>query len=348
MPARLDVDLDRLRRNIETVRRTVMPAETLFVVKNDAYGHGVESVAATAAAAGVRWFGSFDVDTGTRVRAAVGSSARIFAWATTLDAGSVQRAADADLDVGVGDPGYLDRVIAADRALRVHLKIDTGLRRNGVRPEEWPEFIESAVRAQERGAIRVTGLWTHIAETSDADDDDARELFVDAVDSARAAGLSPEVRHMAASAASFARPGFRDDLVRIGAFAYGIRSADGPDIPGIVPIAALSAEVVEVASDRVTIDIGSLDGLPSTLAGCVEVGTEAGPRHLMTVGVTTSQVRVYPGAMVGDRVTLFGPGTRGENSATTLAEAIDTVGEELLVRLTPALERRYLGAVTPR
>ncbi|MDZ8274365.1 alanine racemase [Microbacterium aquimaris] len=348
MPARLEIDLDRLRANLDTVRRTVAPADTLFVVKNNAYGHGLEVVAETAAAAGLTWFGSFDIDSGIRVRRAVGPQGRVFAWTTALDDESVVRAADADLDLGVGDRQYLERVIGVDRALRVHLKVDTGLRRNGVRPEHWRAFVERAAQAEASGHIRVVGLWTHIAETSDADDDDARALFVAAVETARAAGLAPRVRHLAASAAAFARPEFRDDLVRVGAFGYGIRSTGGPDLPGIGPVATLTAQVVDVAGGSATVDVGSLDGLPSALGGRVVVGTDAGPRKLVSVGVATSLIATYPDARVGDRVRVFGPGTHGEHSATTLAETIDTVGEELLVRLRPGLPRIYRGPVTPR
>ncbi|MAM54495.1 MAG: alanine racemase [Microbacterium sp.] len=348
MPARLAVDLDRLRENLATVRRTVSPAETLFVVKNDAYGHGLEPVAEAASAAGIDWFGSFDIDSGLRVRRVVGGGSRIFAWTTTLDADSLQGAADADLDLGVGDAAYLERIIAADRHLRVHLKVDTGLHRNGVRPEEWSDVVARAARAEADGRIRVVGLWTHIAETSDADDDASRALFLDAVATARAAGLTPDVRHLAASAAAFARPEFRDDLVRVGAFGYGIRSAGGPDLPGISPAATLVADVIDVAGDRVVIDIGSLDGVPSALGGRVTVGTDAGAHPLLTIDGATSTVARYRGARAGDRVYIFGPGAHGEHSATTLAESIDTVGEELLVRLRPGLERSYTGAITPR
>ena len=125
-------------------------------------------------------------------------------------------------------------------------------------------------------------------------------------------------------------------------------TASGPDLPGISPAATLVADVIDVAGDRVVIDIGSLDGVPSALGGRVTVGTDAGARRLLTVDGATSTVAGYPGARVEDRVYIFGPGAHGEHSATTVAESIDTVGEELLVRLRPGLERSYTGAITPR
>ncbi|MET0296186.1 MAG: alanine racemase [Microbacterium sp.] len=339
----LVVDLDRIAANLTVLRAHVAPAHVLFVVKDDAYGHGVDAVARTAASVGVDWFGSFDVPTGLRVRAAA-PDARVFAWATSERA-DIAAAASAGIELGVGDAGYLEDVASAagGRGIRVHLKIDTGLHRNGVRPEAWPAFVARAAALQASGDIVVTGIWSHIAETSDADDDDAHAIFDAAVDQARAAGLTPDVLHLAASAAGFARAEFRYDLVRFGAFAYGVRSTDGPDIEGIAPAAVLRASVTRVDGDTVEIGAGSLDGLPSTLSGRVVVGTPTGARGLRTVGPVSSIVDAWPGAGPGDEVELFGPGTSGEVAATTLAEAIGTVGEEILVRLSPLVPRVYVG-----
>jgi len=226
--ARLHVDVTALASNIARVRETVAPAELMLVVKDDAYGHGLDAVVRAATAADVRWFGAFDVRTGIAVRANVGDDARIFAWiaASRDDLGA---AIAARIDLGIGDAALLEELAdaAADAGAtpRVHLKIDTGLHRNGVRPEHWPAFVARAAELQSAGLIDVVGVWSHIAEASDAEDDDARAVFEAALALAEAAGIHPSVRHLAASAASFARPEFRYDMVRVGAFCYGIRSA---------------------------------------------------------------------------------------------------------------------------
>ena len=126
------------------------------------------------------------------------------------------------------------RAVRAARPARraVHLKIDTGLHRNGIRPEEWPAVLERAARARARGRGRAS--WACGATSprrATREDDDARALFDDAVTAAEAAGLTLEVRHLAASAASFARPEFRYDLVRVGAFCYGSDQPAGPARP---------------------------------------------------------------------------------------------------------------------
>ncbi|MFD4957512.1 alanine racemase [Microbacterium sp. NPDC058389] len=345
MTARLHVDLTALTANLDRVRAAVAPAALMLVVKDDAYGHGLEPVVRTAAAAGVDWFGAFDVRTGAAVRAVVGEGPRIFAWiAASRD--DLDTAIAADLDLGIGDAELLEELVDAARAaaatVRVHLKIDTGLHRNGVRPEAWPAFVTRAAELARDGAIDVVGVWSHIAEASDAEDDDARALFDAALREAAAAGIHVSVRHLAASAASFARPEFRYDMVRVGAFCYGIRSAGGPAAGelGLQPIARLEADVTAVSADGVRIGIGALDGLPTSLrGGRAQVGTPAGGRRLEVVGERDSLIEGWPGAVVGDTVTVFGAGTRGEGSSTDLAELIGTIGEEIAVRVSPLVPR---------
>ncbi|MDQ1129415.1 alanine racemase [Microbacterium sp. SORGH_AS_0888] len=342
--ARLRVDLGRIRANVDALRARIGDAEVMLVVKNDAYGHGVERVVADAAAHGVARFGSFDVPTGVRARAAAGPDARVFAW-VTVGRKEVAAAIDARLELGVGDRDYLEDVAAVSRGrgVPVHLKIDTGLHRNGVRPEDWAGFVGRAAALEASGDIRVVGLWSHIAETSEAADDAARAEFLAGVDAARAAGLSPRTLHLAASAAGYARPEFRFDMVRFGAFCYGVRSTDGPELPGIAPAATLLAPVVAVDADTVEIGVGALDGVPSTLAQRFAVGTVAGARRVRAVGDVSLTVEAWPGATPGQDVAVFGPGALGESSATTLAEAIGTVGEEILVRVSPLVPRDYVG-----
>lgn len=339
--AELRIDLTRLRQNVRAVRERMDPAEVLVVIKDDAYAQGVEPVVAAALEAGATWFGGIDLDSAIRAKRTAGDRARVFCW-MTLSAEEARLGVSEGLELGVGDAGYLERVADAGETATVHLKVDTGLHRNGVRPEEWTAFCARAAVLERAGRIRVAGIWTHIAEASDEEDDASRAEFDRAAEIARGAGLNPEVRHLAASAAAWHRAEFRCDLVRIGAFCYGIRSEDGPEIDGIAPVSSLVAPVVAIG-DEIEIAIGSLDGFPSALAGRVQVATPAGGRPLTRVDSFTSRVGAWPGAAVGDEVTLFGPGRRGEPTPTDLGEAIGTVGEEPLLRVSPLVRRVYLG-----
>ncbi|GAA1912227.1 alanine racemase [Microbacterium aoyamense] len=338
----LRVDLDAFAANLARIRTQVEPAQHMLVVKDDAYGHGLEQIVRRAWREGVRWFGAFDVRTGADVRRVAGPEARIFAWIAATDA-EVRAALDLDLDIGVGEPTLLDDVarLADGGRARVHLKIDTGLHRNGIRTEDWDAAIRRAAEHEASGAIVVEGIWSHLAEASDDEDDAAAAAFSTAVEAARDAGLTPRIRHLAASAASFERPEFRGDLVRVGAFAYGIRPAGGPgegDL-GIRRIASLVAPVVAVEPAGVRVATGSLHGLPSTLAGRVTVSTPVGPRRLIRVGALESVVESWREALRGDEVVVYGEGAA---SATDLAEQTDTIGEEIAVRVSPLVERVWL------
>lgn len=330
-----------LRANIGAVRDRISPSTLMLVVKDDAYGHGLTWAVETALSADVDWFGSYDVRTGLDVRRIAGGEVGVFAWATATD-DEIDEALMQRIDLGVGSEEYLSRVAARARALgavaRVHLKIDTGLHRNGVLPERWDEAVALARRAESDGVLDFAGVWSHIAEASDEEDDAAQEVFLDAVRVASGSGEAPRWQHLTASAASWWRPELRGSLSRIGAFCYGVRSAEGPELAGILPAATLVAQVEEILDDQAVIGVGAFDGFPSVLVGST-VGTAAGARPLLQISDTTSVVGGWPGMAVGDEVALFGPGERGEQSATTLAEAIDTVGEEILTRLTPRIRR---------
>ncbi|WP_431779139.1 alanine racemase [Microbacterium aurantiacum] len=345
MTARLIVDLHALDTNIRRVQTRLAPAELMLVVKNDAYGHGISRVVPRALALGVSWFGAFDVATAAAVRRAVGDGPRIFVWLVP----GRQEIGDAltlDADVGVGDADVLEDVaaVAAARSqrARVHLKIDTGLHRNGIRPEEWADAVGRARSLQDAGLIEVVGIWSHIAEASDDEDDAARAAFDHAVEVARAAGLTPALRHLAASAAGTTRPEFRYEMTRVGAFCYGIAPAGGPSAAdlGLTPIGTLTASVIAVEGNDAIIDIGVFDGLPSPLAGRADVGTPGGARRLLTVG-EESRVEGWPGMVPGDDVVIYGTGSQGDPTSTDLAEALDTIGEEIAVRLSPAVRREY-------
>lgn len=341
----LTVDLAEFDRNLARMRSRVAPSQFMLVVKDDAYGHGLDQIVRRSVAAGVEWFAGYDVRTALAVRAIAGETARVRIVALLAD-GDYREAVSAGIELGVGDTETLQSIAAVASPAcpaRVHLKVDTGLHRNGIRPEKWTDAVRLAVSLEAAGQVEVVGIWSHISEASDAHDDDARATFSAAIAAAADAGIQAPVHHLAASAAAYARPEFRFDLTRIGAFVYGIRSAGGPsdDRLGIRPIATLQAPVTEVAGSAVRIGIGALDGLPSTLAGKLTVRTPVGPRRLIEINSHTSLVEGWTGAAPGQFVAIWGGDA--EASATDAAEAIDTIGEEIVTRLSPRVERRYVG-----
>ena len=113
---------------------------------------------------------------------------------------------------------------------RIHLKADTGLSRGGATAAEWPSVVDAALRAQERGQLKVAGLWSHFAASDEPGNPSvAGQLtaFREAVEHAEKAGVTPEVRHIANTAAAITVPKARYDMVRVGGGIYGLSTLPG-------------------------------------------------------------------------------------------------------------------------
>jgi alanine racemase len=341
-----------LRHNLAVVRQRVSPAELMAVIKDDAYGHSQELVLEILVAEGVTRFGTLDVPSSLAVRQRC-PAGMIFAW--VIDSkDDISGAIRAAIDLGVGDLALLERVAIAARSVslpaRVHLKLDSGLHRAGTLPEQWPTLISRAAQLQAEGLITVSGLWTHLSEASEEVDTHSIALFRSAVDVARQAGLTTVTRHLAASAAAFSREDARFDMVRVGAFLYGIGPGDGigPAELGLVPVMTVRAPIVAVVrhGDQwfAEIAVGTVSGMLSEAAGRVAVAIDGNRYPLSSVGVTRSliDISVMPAtvrATVGDTVTLFGSGLAGESTLAEWADALGTIGEELACRVSDEFPR---------
>ena len=363
------VDLDAIRRNVATLTALVAPARTMAVVKADAYGHGALPVARAALAGGAEWLGVADVDEAIALRAA-GIDAPILAW--LHDPGTEFGAAIArDVDLGVSSLEQLgamaDAAASVGRPARVHLKIDTGLSRNGVEPATWGTAVATAARLEREGLIEVRGVFSHLANTSA--DEDAAQLaaFEAALSEAFAAGLAPEVRHIASTAGALRRPDSRYDLVRLGIGCYGVAPfGDGTTAAdlGLRPAMTLRGRVAAVRridagtgasyghawhAERPTtlalVPLGYADGVPRQASGRAEVWL-AGARRPVVGRIAMDQFLVDMGddpVAVGDEVVLFGDPATGAPSADDWGDAADTIGYEIVTRIGPRVPRTYLG-----
>jgi len=333
------IDLTALRANLAVIRTRVAPAEPMIVVKADAYGHGLERVADVLVDEGIGWIGALDLETAVRLRETVPPSVRLFVWLA-----DPAETMPEDLDLGVSTLAQLEA--ARGHGSRIHLKIDTGLHRAGASVEEWPGLVARALELQESGELELVGAWTHIAEASDDEDSAAIARFHVAVAIAEAQGAVFEVKHLAASAASFARADARLDLVRIGAFAYGIAPGDGigPAELGLTPVMTLTAPVLASSGGVTTLGVGTADGLQERLADRVTVAI-AGQRFPVTeVEIDTLLVDTGDRSFEeGETAYLWGSGDHGEATLQEWADATGTIGEELVTRLGPRVEREYLA-----
>jgi alanine racemase len=369
--AELVVDLAAIRHNVRTLRE-LAGVPMMTVVKADGYGHGMAEVARAAREAGAEWLGVATLDEALALRAA-GDDGRILCWlyvpGEEYDAGVA-----AGLDLTAYTPAELDEIEESvgdtGRTARVHLKIDTGLSRGGASPASWPALVERAREGELAGHWTVTGIWSHFSSSDEPDDpaNDAQEAtFRWALSVAEAAGLQPEVRHLANSAAAILRPSSRFDLVRCGIASYGLDPAPGetPDI-GLIPAMSARASLALVkdveAGDAVSYGRTWVADAPTTI-GLVPVGygdgvpRQAGNRAETLVGGKRRPIRgriCMDQLLVdlegethvpGEDVELFGNGLDGGPTAQDWAEACDTISYEIVTRIgSGRMKRRYVDS----
>jgi len=342
--ARVEIDLDAFRHNVRTLSELVRPAATMLAIKADAYGHGMLPLAAVALEAGATSLAVLEVPAALALRHA-GITAPVFAWlhGEHTDFGA---AIDADVDLGISARWQLDAVLAAGRETpaRLHLKIDTGLHRNGASREDWPALVAAAVEAQRLGRIVIVGLWSHLADASPEDDAAALDAFRLAVEVARGLGAEPELLHLAASSAGIRMPQARLDVVRFGIAAYGISPFDdrsGRDL-GLRPVMSVRARVVAVHDGLATIGVGSGHGIHPPAIGAAEVLVGRQRRRITALDVDALSIDVE-GMQVGagDEVIVFGPGDDGEPTAEEWSRWAGTIGDEIVARVR-RLPRVYL------
>jgi len=383
-PARAVVDLAAIRDNVRSLAAHAPTAQVMAVVKADAYGHGLVPVARAALAGGATWLGTAQVEEALALRAAGIVGPRVLTWLYAPGA-PLAEALAGDVDVSVAAPWAVDEVVAAARAAgrtaRVHLKIDTGLGRNGVLPGAFGDIVPALLRAQAEGALCLVGAWSHLAFADEPDHPTVRaqeEVFAAAVRSLEAAGADLEVRHLANSAATLTRPAAHYDLVRPGLAVYGLSPVPqlgGPAAFGLTPAMTLQAELATVkavpagqgvsyahryVTDRATtlgvVPLGYADGIPRHASGTgPRLGgpVQVAGRRLGVVGRVCMDQFVLdlgPDAAerAGDVVTLFGPGTDGEPTAQDWADAAGTISYEITTRLGARVPRAYVDGPDAR
>ncbi len=350
-PARpvLTVDLAALRSNLRVLRERVAPARIMAIVKDDAYGQGADVIVDALVGEGVDVFGTLDPGSAVRLRQRH-PGARAFAW--HLDhAGDLAEAVAAGVDLGVTDRETLARVIdAGERARtvpRVHLQLDSGLSRGGTRLTQWPALLEVVAPLLADGRLSLEGVFTHLAEASDDDDSRSLDEYGLALDAmARMLPTASPLRHVAASAASSARPDARHDLVRIGAFLTGIAPGGGvtPASLGLRPVATLRVAVAPQGPGRARLALGGIDGMPASAAGRVSVTVEGRRCPIIAVDPLGCTIEVASPPPARAQAVVIGTGDHGEAVLQEWADALGTIGEELIIRLSRSAERRVVDS----
>jgi alanine racemase len=357
-----------ISHNVAIVAQRTAPVQVWAVVKANGYGHGAVQVANAALAGGATGLCVAIVDEGVALRRA-GITAPILLL-------SEQPPELADLIVGYqltptvtttrGAAVLAASAAAADQTIKIHIKVDTGMHRVGVAPNETVSLV-SFINSYE--SLNTEGIYTHFAVADDPSHPaNAAQLsaFNTVLENLSSHGINPPLVHAANSAAALASEPSRFTMVRLGIAMYGLRPGAGvADLcAGLIPAMSLKARVSAVrwveAGEAVsyglvrplskgsliaTVPIGYADGVPRALGRTnVQVLLNGVPRTIAGT-ITMDQLMIDcesdSSVMVGDEVVLIGK--QGEHSVTAddWAEALDTIGYEIVCGISPRIFRRY-------
>ncbi len=375
---RAEIDEAALRDNAAVLASRLAPARLRCVVKANAYGHGVDLVAPALFAAGWREFCVATIPEALQLRSLLGDEAEILAWlygpTTDLD-----EAVRAGIEIGVSTVDSLDRLAAAAErtgvTARLHLKIDTGLGRNGLAPDALVRAFEWLRRAGEVGsaAISIVGIMSHFAVADEPERPETAaqaavfssahgqlRAVLDAADGRLGDAEALDV-HIANSPGALTLGPCPGTSARVGLALYGLSPlADGDAAAlGLRPAMRLVSTVINLkdipaghgASYGLTFTAatdtrfalvpgGYGDGLPRAASNRAEVAIR-GRRYPVVGRIAMDQMIIDIGAgndevAIGDEAVIFGP---GGPSAADWGTWADTINYEIVTQLSARVQR---------
>jgi alanine racemase len=371
-PTWLEIDFDAIAGNTRLLKERVGPdVQVLVSLKADAYGHGALRVARTALQNGASWLGVATVSEAQPLRAAgISAPILIFGYIAPWQA---RDAVQLDLRATVYSLDAAESLARAardlSREIRVHVKVDTGMARLGLRSEDVASIVAFVERLRELPGLIVEGLFTHFATADSAEETFGRtyarrqlERFETVLAALGERGLRPPIVHAANSAALLTMPDAWYDLVRPGIAIYGL--APSPDAPlpeGFRPALAFKTQVAQVkeippgegisygatyittAPMRIAVlPVGYADGFRRAPANWGEVLIR-GQRAPLVGRVCMDQCMVdvthIAGVRVGDEVALIGRQGEDELTAEAVAERLGTINYEVVAALLARVPR---------
>lgn len=360
-PTWAEIDLDAFTRNVESIAASLPERSRLIaVLKADGYGHGALELARRCSSRNVAMIATALLEEALELRQ--GGIELPLLVLGPLTAPQIPLAVEARLQIGVIGPEELALVcgLARDRDINVNLKLDSGMGRMGILPNELSAVIEML-----RGAprVKVDAIYTHFAS---ADEDEAftaaqSATFDDMVGTLRQGGIDAALHHLANSAATLrglVRPG---DYARCGIALFGVQPADG--LRGTEPVMRWRTEVSRVKdlpagaavgygttfhtrrpSRIATLPVGYADGYDRLLSnrGVVLVrGRRVPVVGRVSMDLVTIDVTELPAVEVGDEVVLLGRDGGEMITAEEMAALTSTISYEVFCRVSARVPRLY-------
>lgn len=365
-PTIAEVDLSAVAYNLDNIKKRVAPASVMAVVKADGYGHGAVEVSRVALQQGVTYLGVSSPEEGIELRqAGFQCPILVFGGVNEQETDSL---VEYELEATVYDERGLQAVCQAaqkaNKAIRVHLKVDTGMGRLGMDWRDGMTFIQEAAKTD---GLILQGLYTHFA-TSDMMDNSFAYLqlarFKEVVEQAEAKGIRFPLKHAANSGAILDMPESYFDLVRPGIMMYGhYPSTETSESVPIRPAMTFKTRVLfvktiergesvsygrqfiaEKRTGIATLPVGYADGYNRLLSNRGEVLIR-GRRFPVAGRVCMDLIMVNLGddseVSAGDEAVLFGRHGEDEVSVKSICEKLNTIPYEVTCWVSKRVPRIY-------
>jgi alanine racemase len=370
-PTRAEIDLAALAGNLRRMKALVgRGVRIMAVVKADAYGHGAVRCARKLEEEGVDWFGVAIPEEGAELRHA--GITRPILCLGSIWPGQEQMVVEDQVTPVL----FSERVARSlnsyakerGRTLDVHIKIDTGMGRVGVR---WDRVGGVISLLSELSNLRVSGLMTHFASAEDHAQDlftaTQIERFDGVVRQFRDAGHEPEYLDLANSPGTIAHPESRGNMVRLGGALFGLLDdimhpdAERPKLQAVMSLRSRIANIKDIPAretlgygrtfetkrdSRIAlVPVGYADGYPRALGNKGEAclrGTTAPIVGRVSMDWTLLDVTDIPEASVDDEVTLIGTDGESSVSAAGIAQLVGTIGYEITCGIGPRVPRVFI------
>lgn len=359
---KVHIDLHQLKKNYQLVKNEVGEIPIMATVKANAYGHGAVEVSKALEEEGVRYLAVFTIDEGIELRDA-GIKTDIFIYAK-FDPTRIEEASKYNLTLNISSFDDLKALKAHNgNAVKVHLKIDTGMTRLGVPLEQAEAFLKEA---NQLNSIELEGLYSHFATADEGDLSYANSQlskFNEVVKIAKKLDIYPTFIHCSNSGAILNVKESRFNMVRAGMLLYGAFPSDEvlQELP-IKPVMTFTAPVVEIRDVKAgthisyggvyttksdtriaVVQAGFADGVPRPwyIDGFVKFKDQ---NFKITGRICMDQLMIDIGSadiQYGDEVLIFGSNEHGSIDINHIAKKIDSTSYVLVTAIGIRPKRVY-------
>jgi len=368
-PAWIEIDLGKLRRNLQLIRRDLGAARLMAVTKDDAYGHGALDVARVALEEGAWGFGLSTLEEAMALRQN-GIPAPLLLLGERQEA-ELEWCVAHDLTVCVNEP-HTVRALAStaekfNKRVPVHLKINTGMSRYGVRWDEALALVEQILSTK---SLQLEGVMTHFAQSDETDKGFANlqfSRFNEVLRALEERKISVKFRHSCNSGGFLDLPHAHLDMVRTGILIYGVfPSQVCRHIPGIEPVMSVKAKIAAIqklrpgevvgygmrykaeAERRIAVlPVGYGDGFPRVRnEGCALIH---GKRAPLVGGIAMDALMVditdIPQAQMWDEAVIMGRQGNEEITVRDIARLKNSVTYDVLTGWRLRMRRKNVNGI---